>query len=248
MRRKVWLIFCIGIILITGGIIIECFFPNLFKEEGESKEEKNSSGFSFVNTKKLGMCQKQKGCELEDAEFSKLTLNTSIKEVSEKIKNINEETDKYYEIVKTSTTSLPECEPVKKEYQRQTYVLTNYQLYQDAHIISIAVNRTIRDLCTDTYKTEPYDILIYDKNIKTVLTESELLSKIGYTEETIQQEIMNSIQSINTMGDYTIAIEDVFVNGQPNYSLFYNEEGFLVLAYQVKKQETFDYEEITLGN
>ena len=248
MRKKVWIIACIGLILIISGVIIECCFSKTSSLEKNS-EKKLPSGFSLANIRKIEMCKRKEECGLVDAEFSTLKLNTSVKEISEKIQNINKETEKYYEIANSSIENTSECEGAKKDYQHQFYILTNYQLYQNDEIISIAVNRTIRNLCLNTYETLPYDVLVYDKLAKKVLAVNEVLNSVGYTEEGIKEQIINSIQNTNLVDDTNITMEDVFVNnGEANYSLYYNEDGFLVLAYQVKNADTFDYKEVILGS
>ena len=90
--------------------------------------------------------------------------------------------------------------------------------------------------------------MIYDKKNKVELTQSDILYKAGYTEETVNQVILNYIENNNNSSDYKINIENVFVNGAATYNLYYNEQGQIILAFQIRNQQTFDYQEIVLGN
>ena len=248
MKKIIALAICIGVIMIATGALLEYFYPNPKNNESKNSSKEKTNSFSLINTKKIEMCNRKIECGLEKSEFSTLQLDTSFKEVREKVESINENTQNYYKTANTSTMNALECSLAKEEYQKRLYVLTNYQLYEDEWIISIAVNRTIKDLCTDTYQTIPYDVFVYDKKKELVLHPNDLLSNMGYTEDMVNEDIINSINNINATEDYIISIDDVFINGQPNYSVFYNEEGFLVLAYQIKNSETFDYQEVILGN
>ena len=148
----------------------------------------------------------------------------------------------------STINNIPECIEASNRYKHQFYILTNYKLYQDDEIISIAVNRTKRNVCNSTYETLPYTIMIYDKKNKVELTQSDILYKAGYTEETVNQVILNYIENNNNSSDYKINIENVFVNGAATYNLYYNEQGQIILAFQIRNQQTFDYQEIVLGN
>ena len=231
----------VGIIMMVSGVIL---YHNASQPKPKTKQV--TQGFQLVDSKKLEMCQGE--CELEDTEFATLKLDTPIKEVSEKIDEINNETKTYYEIANSTINNIPECIEASNRYKHQFYILTNYKLYQDDEIISIAVNRTKRNVCNSTYETLPYTITIYDKKNKVELTQSDILYKAGYTEETVNQVILNYIENNNNSSDYKINIENVFVNGAATYNLYYNEQGQIILAFQIRNQQTFDYQEIVLGN
>ena len=242
MKKLGIFLFIIGMILIISGLAYKITAsPN--KEE----PKKTESPFSLENTRKIKICKKNGSCNLTDQEFSTLKSKTPIKEVQEAIKEINNKTKEYYIMAKSTTTESTMCENVRKDYKYQKYILTNYQLFEDDEIISIAVYRSISDLCIDTYETIPYDIIIYDKKQNKTLTQEDVLNKVGYTSEMINERITTSITTNNSLNDYEIPLEDVFTNGQPTYSLFYNEDGNVVMAYQIKKSNTFDYEEVILG-
>ena len=74
------------------------------------------------------------------------------------------------------------------------------------------------------------------------------MNKAGYTEETVNQAIINYIENNNKFSDYKINLDDIFIDGKANYSLFYNENGEIVLAFQIRSINTFNYQEISLGN
>lgn len=230
----------VGIIMIVSGLIYG------YLNQSQSKEKSSPQGFQLVNSKKVEMCQGE--CELEDTEFATLKLDTSIKEVTEKIDEINSETKTYYEIANSAINSIPECAEASNRYKHQYYILTNYQLYQNDEIISIAVNRTKRNVCNSTYETLPYSIIVYDKENKIELTQQDILNKAGYTEETVNQLILNYIENNNNSSDYKINIENVFTDGLATYSLYYNEQGQIILAFQIRNEQTFNYQEIILGN
>lgn len=196
---------------------------------------------------KIEMCRKNTPCDIEAEKFPILSLKTSIKEAEEKIHQINQKTKECYEIVKSSTTNSSECTQVRNKYQHRIDIKTNYQLFQDDTVLSIAVTRTQKDLCTDIYETIPYDILIYDKEHKTVITQNEFIQKLGYTEEDIEQKILESLNNYSKE-EFQPSIDDILFDNKIKYNLFYNKKGECIVAYQIKSDQTFYYEEITLGN
>ena len=104
-----------------------------YLNQSQSKEKSSPQGFQLVNSKKVEMCQGE--CELEDTEFATLKLDTPIKEVSEKIDEINNETKTYYEIANSTINNIPECIEASNRYKHQFYILTNYKLYDTKSIL-----------------------------------------------------------------------------------------------------------------
>ena len=229
----------VGIIMIGSGLLIY----NINPQKSATKKE----GFVLKDYKKMTMCPISKGCELEDAKFKTIEFDTTIEMVSNKIAQINKETKDYYEMASASTTDDSEvCAHRKDAYKYSSYITTDYQLYENDEIISIAVNRVIQNLCTNSQETTPYDIFIYDKKQKKELTQQELLDRLGYTDDMIKGVITDMIKSKNEIGDNFTTLENVFVGDQVTYSLFYNNKGNIMLAYQVRNQENFRYEQILM--
>ena len=240
MKKVALIILLLSVLMVTYGLIY------IYQNKTSSNEKKVTQGFQLIGTKTVKICQKK--CELESMKFSELALDTSIPVILEKINQINSDTKNYYELATSDINKIEECSAVRDKYKHQFYILTNYQLYQNDEIISIAVNRTKRNVCNSTYETIPYSIIVYDKENKIELTQQDILNKAGYTEETVNQAIINYIENNNKFSDYKINLDDIFIDGKANYSLFYNENGEIVLAFQIRSINTFNYQEISLGN
>lgn len=240
MKRIGWIVVILGIAMIGCGILTYNF-SDLINEESKEK-------ISLKEYKKVSMCQNTEDCELADVEFKLIESNTKIKEVSDKIAEVNNKTKDDYEMVTSSITDkLEGCAQVKDIYKYSSYITTNYELYENNKVISIAVNKTTQNLCTNSEETTPYDIFIYDKKNKKELTQQDILKEIDYTEDMIKEVVAEVIQSKNDAGDNTITLENVFTENELVYNLFYSDDGNLTLAYQVRKPNTVSYEQIIIG-
>lgn len=242
MKKIVWIVIILGAVMVGAGIIIY----NFSNPKVENEKEK----FEFKTYKQVPMCQNTEVCELADADFSLISSNTKIKEISDKITEINNKTKEDYEmLISSPTDGLEACAQVKDIYKYSTYITANYKLYEDNNIVSIAVNKTTQNLCTNSEETTPYDVIIYDKKNKKELTKKDILKKINYTENMIKDTITLAIESenINSENPTTLESEFEFTEDELIYNLFYSTDGNLTLSYQVRKPDTIINGQVMIG-
>lgn len=233
----------IGIILaIIIFILIVCVvLVNLF----DVASDDNVTIYNeYVTAKKyhnVSMCHTDENCDLNTMKFKLLHSNFKNKKISKFIEKINNDTKSYYEIVQSSPTDEnPVCLQLKDIYKYSAYIQTDYQIYTNNHLVSIAVNRELKDICTNESEILPYEVIVYDKEKKEFLSQNDLLKMIGYSEDNVMDIIRNSIS--DEMG-----ADDETTNFDYQYSVFFNNDGEVILAFRFDDQNKFNYNKIMIG-
>lgn len=239
-------IIIVGTILIICGIVLQITFYSQFKSK-EKKKNTNDMSINLVDKKEISFCnENKKECGMIDNEFAMIRVNSEIPEVRDFVKKINTDTKKYQNAVSKSNTKDASCSKIKDKYEHSISVITNYNLYQDAEIISLAVNRIKKNLCTEEINTLPYEILIYDKKLKKKIEQSEILKRENITDESVFRRVQQEVDNINSIEDDKISMNDIYIDGKIKYFFYYNNSGERTVAYQQKKNKFFIYNELII--
>lgn len=223
------IIVTISIILIIIAIILVLVL---------NKKTSNNDFFDYSESdrKSIENCKSEEDCDIWNIDnYDKLVLNKNYDVLKEKIDKINNDTEKYYQMVKKSNTNSESCSKVKNMYNHSKRVVSNYTNYENKKYLSISVGRIIYDLCENTMEPLQEEVYIYDKKDKKILTQDEFKSK----ENISDKEIYNAIKKMVKM------IKDDVPEGiklQENYDdtiLLYGTEGNISVSFYVKEANAY---------
>ncbi len=215
-KKKImlWVIIVVSVLFVLSGVIIIA-------------HNNRKRSFKITDIKKVDMCKKTEECLVESPQyFHWLDLDVDIKEVNDAIKQINNNTKKYYDQVEKSNVDKDECANVKDVYNHSVNVFSFIKRWIDDKYISVCVLRDVKNLCTGEIQKVTPEIFIYDLKAKKMITEEEFIKKENITQKRINAAIQSAIDfygdDIEAGASYKDA-EDVHV--------FYGEDGKFSVAF-----------------
>lgn len=230
------------IILILAIILIICGGVRVFLGITSDDAMIYSQDITDKKYNNVSMCYTEENCDLDTMKFKLLRSNFQNKKVSSFIKKVNDDTKSYYQIVQSSLTNEnPSCLQFKDTYKYSAYIQNDYQIFSNDHFLSVAVNRELKDICTNESETLPYEVIVYDKDEKRVLSQDELLKVIGYSKANVMSIIRDSVS--DEMATGASSVEDL----DYQYSVFFDNVGEVILAFRVDNQNKTNYKKITIG-
>ncbi len=217
-------IIIIALIMIGGGVFV------LSKKDSGSKE-KLFYEFKDDETKVVDICKKE-GCGVPSQDkFVFLKVKDNYSDIfNNSIKEINEETEKYYNEVKNS----PACSNDVDKFYHSKFVDVQFENYENNYYVSITPIYTITDLCEMKATRPAIKTHIYDKTDQKLLTQEEFIKKIGVSEEEIQQAIKENNELIKE--EEKIEIMDQTFD---DYLLFLVSDGSVNVAYSIEGNDMY---------
>lgn len=226
------IIFILAISLLASGLYLLVSKPN---KTAVTKD--NQKFYSMPENQRLSIKNcKTSTCHTTEIDYyDTLVINEEYKALNEKVKQINQETKKYYNMANESNTNTPQCASVKELFHHEYRVNSVYFNYENDNYASIAVQRNIINLCTDTYERKKLEWYLYDKNSKQLLTQEQFKETEKITDSAITLVINNTIQQIN---------KDESTNIQPKMQyediiLFYDYQGNVLVSFFVEELNTY---------
>ncbi len=236
----------VGIIsLIIAIILIICGVGKNFLSVTSDDVMIHNQDIIYKKYHNISMCHTEENCDLNTMEFKFLRSNFKNKKVSNFIEKINDDTKSYYEIVQSSLTNEnPLCLQFKDIYKYSAYIQTDYQIFSNSHFLSIAINRELKDICTNESEILPYEVIVYDKDEKKFLSQNDLLEVIGYSEDNIMDIIKDGItdEVVERVNPDEGILDLVY-----QYSVFFNRNGEIILAFRIDEQNKNNYKKIMIG-
>jgi hypothetical protein len=223
------IILIVAVILIVLGIL---FFTNK-----DSEEVADNLFYSYPESerKTVKNCKKS-DCEIpQEDTYLQLKLNTSYKLLDEKIDSINKDTLEYYNTVSKSNTNGSNCSNVKKIYYHEKRVTTDYFNYENEYYVSIAVQRTEYNLCSNDVTRSQVEWYMYDKENDKLLTQEELIEIEDITQEEINKAITSAIDIINKEEDTEVSLQ----NDYSDIVLFYDYDGAILVSFYVPEMKLY---------
>ena len=226
MKKKILLI-------IIAVVFVICIVFGLVVFNKNNNESKNDLFYEFSEeeTKVIDICKKS-GCGFPsqdkfffmkvNEEYSGL-LNNSIKE-------INKETEKYYNEVNNSK----ECPNETDKFYHSKYVDIQFENYENNNYISITPIYTITDLCEMKVTRPEVKTYIYDKTDQKLLTQEEFIQKIEVSDGEIQQAIKENNDLIKEEENIEIA-DQTF----DDYVIFYSYDGSINVSYSIEGSDMY---------
>lgn len=228
MKKKNLLL---GILMITGvcsiGLGVILYQASSFEKTENEKEQR----YSFGETKESDLCISPDNCPIIQNEYSTLDFKTDIKKVDDIVKKINKETEDYYQKSIKSDMSDPSCSSKKDIFKHSFSVHSDFYIFENDNFISIAVERILLNLCTDTSEQTQLETYFYDKKSKKILTQEEIKQKFDIYEERITTTIKNNIAKLNEDSDSKLSYEETYKDGKQDYILFFDRDGNLCISY-----------------
>lgn len=238
-KRKIGLI--VVIILIVLFMFLGIFFANGYLR-GEDYAEKQLKYHLKDDKLKLDLCKKNNCIHAGNKlPYTILTLDYKNDLLQSEVEKINKETEKLYKEDDSSSTSSSLCSKVKDIYKKR-YVHSNaFDVFENNDYISIVIQRTKTDFCTDEYNTSQADIIIYDKKTEKLINQEEFIKKVGVSNSDIIDAINKSMDNYNK--NYTHYDEEF-----SDYKLFYTTTGDLVVSYKLPDVDSYEVTSVVNAN
>jgi hypothetical protein len=234
MKKRKKLIISVIILIIAVCLII---LGILFFTDKSSEEVADNLFYSYPESerKTVKNC-KTSDCEIpEEDTYLQLKLNTSYKLLDEKIDSINKDTLKYYKMANESDTNGSNCSSVKKLYYHEKRFTTDYFNYENEYYVSIAVQRTEYNLCSNDVTRSQVEWYMYDKENDKLLAQEELIEIENITQEEINKAITSAIDIINNEEDTEVS----FQNDYSDIVLFYDYNGEILVSFYVPEMKLY---------
>ncbi len=221
------------IIVIALIILIGCiFFFAGHKKTSPPKETFYDYPEDMIKTVKI--C-KAKECGYPDNKFHFIALKKEYSGLQDTIKEINNETEKYYNEVKNSDFTADECSEAKEKYNYSKYIDRSFDNYESDKYISLAVTNTFVDLCTNKNQSSATKVYIYDKKTNAMTTQEEFKKAYNITDE----------MALNAIKDQKESLEKAEITKFPenaqydNFNYFYSVEGNILVSYHVQGTDIY---------
>lgn len=238
-KKKIGLI--VIIILIVLFIFLGIFFADRYLR-GEDYAESRLNYHLKNDQLNLDLCKKN-NCIHAGNKLSYPILEIDYKNdlLKKEVENINKETEKLYKEDDSSSTSSSLCSKVKDIYKKR-YVHSNaFDVYENNDYISIVVQRTKTDFCTDDYSITQADIIIYDKKTEKLINQEEFIKKVGVSNSEILDSINKSLDNYNK--NYSHYDEEF-----SDYKIFYTTTGDLVVSYKLPDVDSYEVATLVTAN
>lgn len=217
-----------ALILIVGLKLVEKENKEVLISPTPIEKEK---GFLVTENKTIDICLSN-NCDIQNKTiYPEITIDLKIAEVQEKITEINNQTQKYYEEVLNSNFESEECIEYKDIYKHSINYYTDYDLYNDKNYVSIAIRRIKTNLCTKEITYLEPTIYLYDKTEHKFFNTVDLFHKKEITNEQIQTAIQRNIDLNNKFSNTNFTIENTYQNGIQNLKAYYTSLGELHIYY-----------------
>lgn len=218
----------VGIFLIGGGLYLTSIKPTPVKDEPlyDLPEESRL----YIENCKTDQCPFP-----EKDSYNKLVLKKDYKALNKKIDKINQDTKKYYEQVKQTTTDTEKCAAVKDLYYHEQRVSTKYFNYENDKYVSIAVQRDIFNLCDNGFERKKIECYIYDKKSHNLLSQEDFLKKENITLEEIEAAYASVIKIINEEDKLNIIPQKQYADTV----YYYDFEGNILVSFYVPEKNLY---------
>lgn len=226
-KKKV-LIITISVLVIILALVLIFIF---------NKKSSNDQFFDYPESerKSIENC-KAEGCDIWNTDnYDKLVLDKKYDVLKEKIDKINNDTEKYYQMVKKSNTNSDSCSKVKDMYNHRKRVVSHYTNYENKKYLSISVGRIIYDLCEDTIEPKQEETYIYDKKSKKILSQEEFKAKENISDKEIYNAIKKMVKIIKDDVPEGIKLQEKY----DDTMLLYGTEGDICVSFYVKEANAY---------
>lgn len=229
MKKKVYLIILIiiAIALTVAGLFL------LNEPTTEEKTLPTPSDYSLTTLYKTTTCY-TKDCEAKSEDsYLKISYNYDSKILQDAITKLNKETEAYYNQVITSTVDNQTCLNTFNNHSLRIY--NTYDSYTTDEIISISIQRTKINLCTN--ETEPFQVTAYLYDIKEdkMLTTKEVMTKLNISDEDIKNAIMATNATLSQLENLTIETNDTY----EDLVIYYGTDKKLYVSYFIPEMNSY---------
>lgn len=236
MKKNLYkILFMISILLIILGIVYS--LKRNYNKTDESTKSNNNLFYDLTSdVKTIDVCVKDSSCNyMEPISYSKLTIKYDIPVLKKRVKEINDTTNKLYKKTLKSNTNSSECKSVKNKYLYQYIYSTNYNLYETYSYISITTQVIKTDLCSNKSIGYNYDALIYDKNLKRVISQKEFQNGLSITDSELMEKINERYK--NYCNDKNIQYNEITT--PIDYTLFYGSTGEVYASFKIPNTDNY---------
>lgn len=245
MSRKKKIV-CVLICILISGILFFTFVLNKKTEPSDDKVKQNNistekieeTNFALSKSNEVLMC-KNNQCFVESINYYNISYNGEIKEISEIVEKINNDTLAYYDMTINSTMDDISCNSIKDFYNYSLFVNSEFYGYEDDNYVSIAVQRNIRNFCKDEINSLQAEVYIYDKKLNKYLTQDDFKQRLNITEEEIDIVLTNNLNSYNSLMGTNYLLSNTYQNGIHDSRFFYSDEGKLFMSYKQNEDNMY---------
>ncbi len=226
-KNKIIIISLVFLVILAGILIF------IFSRNNTSKQF-----FDYPETerKSIENCKVEEECDIWNIDYyDKLVLDKKYDVLEEKISKINNDTEKYYEMVKKSDTKSDNCSKVKDMYNHSKRVVSNYTNYENSKYVSVSVKRIIYDLCEENLEAKQEETYIYDKNSKKIISQDEFKKKEKITDDEVYEAIKKTVKIIKDDVPEGIKLEEKY----DDLVLLYGTDGDIYVSFYVKEANAY---------
>lgn len=233
MKKKRKVIIVVISILIILLVILSVFLAKKYLHS----EAYNESKLAYhLDDKKinLDLCKKDNCIHAGNKlSYPILTLDYKIDSLQNEVEKINKKTEKIYKEDNNSSTSSPTCSKVKDTYKKRYVHTSSFEFFENDKYISLSVQRTKTDFCTDEASTDQAEISIYDKNKKKIISQESFIKNIKISKSNILKAINESLD--NYLMNYP-HYDETFTQ----YKVYYITNGDLVVSYKLPDVNSYN--------
>lgn len=206
MKTKILLIFIIILSTVLIGLGIYFNFSN----EKENKAEDPIASYDLNELGVIKTCYSE-DCEnnVEDTYYKMSHKNTSAV-LQNAIKKINTQIESDYKEATESNMTDSSCSALAGFNQHSIRYYHQYYSYTKDDIIFLAFKRDKINICNDNKQSYQFETYYYDTKQNKMLTQDEVLSKLGYSKEDIKSSITSYIDIIAKLEQETIQTKQDF--------------------------------------
>lgn len=225
MKNKIFpiILIAIGISLIVIGLI------STNKILNKAKVPKKLEGYDIKETSTLTTCIDE-NCEykMEDL-YADISYDYDSDILQKAIKELNENTQKYYKIANESTIDASCQATIPTANKNSIRIKSDYNTYSDGKVITLNIKRTKINICTNEKESFQSENYVYDIEDDKMLTLEETKDKLNITNQDIHTAIKNA--NDNFVVEYNTPI--ITKEEYADIKIYYNTAGDLYVSYYV---------------
>lgn len=231
MKKKIFpiVLMVIGIGLIALGLI------STNKILDKTKKPKKLEGYDIKETSTLTTCIDE-NCEykMEDL-YADISYDYDSDTLQKAIKELNENTQKYYKIAKESTIDAS-CQATNPSAnQNSLRIKSDYNTYSDGKVITLNIKRTKINICTNEKESFQSENYVYDIEDDKMLSLEETKTKLNITNQDIHTAIKSANENFALEYNITITTREEYTD----IKIYYNTAGDLYLSYYVDELKEY---------
>ena len=211
------------IILISMIIYNIVYLPSTRDDKQQPTSESTHLNLDY---KTLDICKEGIECGYGTREYDTITTDINSEVLNNIISELNTKINNYYiKSLNATDMNSTECIAVSNLYQRSIMTQSRLTLYDSDNILGFTLISGETNLCTSV-ANEDLEVYVYDVMNDKVLTEDDIKSKYGISNDEITDAIGNSIKQMNIdeSKTYTTNITD--------YNLYIETDGTIGVYYK----------------